>query len=255
MTEQTQELQVAGPDDRGVATVTLNRPAKRNALTRAMYKELDLVLQAVEADPKARVIVIRGEGPAFCAGADISDWADPGLARARAMSAHDTRVLRALAESPLITIAELHGAVMGGGLELALACDIRVAAKDARLGFPEIALGNLPGSGGVGRLVGLVGLGTARRLLLTSAPVSGAEAQQMGLVQIAVDPDDLRTATEAEVSQIVGGDPTAQALGKALLNGFERTVSLEPMLAGLTTTLESSRERKEAFLAARATRT
>jgi enoyl-CoA hydratase/carnithine racemase len=241
-------LVLADVDAVGVATITLNRPEKRNAVTMAMFESLDHILLDLIEREGLRVVVVRGSGPSLCAGADLSEWADPGAWQASHMSSLGAAALRRLAEFPCITIARIHGAALGGGLELALACDLRIAAEDAQIGLPEVRLGNLPGWGGMARLVERVGPSAARHLLLTGSPVSGEQAFRLGLVHAVAPAEHLDTVLHALVGEVMAGDPRAQSLAKAVLASYESTISVESMLAGFTAEWPSSRQRKEQFL-------
>lgn len=236
----------------GVATITLDRPRKRNALNEDMLTALVDRVRAVRADPDARAVVITSSSDTFCAGADISDWADPAPDDARRLTLLGHAVCTGLAELPQPSVAVMRGAAMGGGLELALACDLRVAANDARLAFPETRLGNLPSWGGVPRLVDTVGHARARQMVLTGTVVDGATAARWGLVSLSADPSDLQDTAAAVVADILQCDPTALRLMKSVLPPTARVnPELDAAFAVHTGALPSSRERKQAFLTRR----
>ncbi|NIH55753.1 enoyl-CoA hydratase/carnithine racemase [Brooklawnia cerclae] len=253
MTMHVSDITVRSRGD-GIMDLVLDRPAKKNALTATMIEDLGSRLDELRASPGLRVVRLRGAGGAFCAGADIEDWTDIPAARAELQSRRGREVFRRLAELPVPTIAVLEGPVLGGGLELALACDLRVAARNARLGMPEPSLGNLPSWGGVARLVDVAGLGVTRRMLLTAEIVGADRAAALGIVHDVVDDDRLDAATDALTERIAANDPASLALAKLVLAGFESDAPTESALAGLSALLEGSHERKTAFLAARAAR-
>jgi enoyl-CoA hydratase/carnithine racemase len=241
-------------DDSSVATLLLDRPSKRNALDRSMLESLlDAVANVARRDD-VRAVIVRGAGGTFCAGADIADWVAPSGALAAELSRLGRDAFAAVAALPVPSVALIEGTAVGGGFELALACDVRIAADDAVLGFPELRLGNLPAWGGLARLIGIAGLGAARHLLLTGELVDGARAAALGAVTVAAPRAELPQA----LSRIVGGftacEPTALALAKQVLSDFDRDLPLEPAIASYTAGLDSSRGRKQEFLDRKAAR-
>jgi enoyl-CoA hydratase len=167
----------------GVAVVTLHRPDQLNAFSSAAADAFADAVRAADDDPRVRAIVVAGEGRAFCAGADIAEL--DSLDGPHAFAAFVTRLTAAfgrLCESPKPSIAAIHGVALGGGLELALACDLRVAEETARLGVPEVKLGLLPGAAGTARLTRLLPNGIAKQMLLTGEPLTAADALRFGLV-------------------------------------------------------------------------
>jgi enoyl-CoA hydratase len=168
--------------DGGVAVIVLRRPTQLNALGTAMVAALDDALTAVADDPAVRVLVVSGEGKAFSAGADIKEFAAlAGPVEFRAFIERLETVLRRLERLPKPSIAAVNGMAFGGGLELALACDLRVVDEGARLGVPEIKLGLLPGAGGTQRLPRIVAPAVAMQMLMTGDPIEAAEAHRIGL--------------------------------------------------------------------------
>jgi enoyl-CoA hydratase/carnithine racemase len=235
----------------GVATLLLDRPAKRNALDRAMLESLAEAVGTIGDD--VRAVVVRGAGGTFCAGADIADWVGTPGPVAAELSRLGRDTFAALAALPVPTLAVIEGSAIGGGLELALACDLRVAAADAVIGLPETRLGNLPSWGGVARLAAVAGLGVARQLVLGGEMVSGTRAAQLLLVGAAAAPGGLEELVRETVGRLLAADPTALALAKQVLGG-QPDHPLEPALAAYTAGLESSRRRKQDFLDQRARR-
>nr|WP_296066622.1 enoyl-CoA hydratase/isomerase family protein [uncultured Actinoplanes sp.] len=239
-------------DDRSVATLTLDRPAKRNALDRAMLESLLDATTGLGRRDDVRAVVVRGAGRTFCAGADIADWVSPAAPVAAELSRLGRAAFAAVAALPAPSVALIEGAAVGGGLELALACDVRIAAGDALLGFPELRLGNLPAWNGLSRLVGVAGLGVARHLLLTGELVDGTRAGHLGIVTAVAPPDRLTRALAEVVDGFLACEPAALALAKQVLAGFDRDLPLEPAMAAYTAGLDTSRSRKQAFLDRRA---
>jgi enoyl-CoA hydratase/carnithine racemase len=233
----------------GVAWLTLNRPAKRNALNTALRRALDDTLAEIAADDEVRVVVLTGAGSAFCAGADLSD-APP--ATRHPMAAPGRPVAQSLAEFTKPVIAAVNGAAFGGGLELALACDLRIAASTARFALPEVRLGSLPGSGGTQRLVRATGPAVAARMLLTGAPLSAAEALRAGLVSDLAEPDELAALAGQLARQISANAPLSlqavkQCLGAAVEDQLAAGLELERTLWTLLSTTEDRREGRAAF--------
>ena len=233
----------------GVAWLTLNRPAKRNALNLALRGALDQSLAELAADDGVRVVVLTGAGTAFCAGADLSDappstrhpMAEPGRPVAQSLAAFGKPV-----------IASVNGPAFGGGLELALACDLRVAARGATFALPEVRIGSLPGSGGTQRLVRAIGPAVAARMLLSGEPLSAAEALRTGLISDLVEPDELAGFTGSLARTISGNAPLSllaakQCLAAAGQAPLSAGLELERALWTLLATTEDRREGRAAF--------
>jgi enoyl-CoA hydratase len=213
-----------------VATLVINRPDKRNALNATVRRELVEALDALRDEDEVRVVVFTGAGDkAFVAGADIGEFADRTPIEQRT-AMEGRRIFDEVAAYPKPTIAMINGYAFGGGCELAMACDIRVAARSAKLGQPEIKLGILPGGGGTQRLPRLVGAGRALRLILSGAPITAAEAERIGLVDEVVDDDALSVAVKALAAQIAAHSPVALRLAKDAVRAAHET----PLSAGLT---------------------
>lgn len=200
----------------GVAWLTLNRPAKLNALDRTTVRELAAHLTALRERPDVRVVVTRGAGRAFCAGSDLADLAPLSPAEAAAVEAEHANACALYDALPQPTVAVLHGYVLGGGLGLALYHDFRIAAISATLGLPEIELGWTP-PWAVGRLVDVVGGAAARWLAMAAVRVSGAEAKSLGLVNEAVSDEELAERADAFTQRLATLSPTALRETKSLL--------------------------------------
>lgn len=213
----------------GVATITIDRPEKRNALNGQVRQELVAALDRMQPDEAIRVAVLTGAGEkAFVAGADIGEFAERTPIEQRA-AMEGRRVFDALASFPRPVIASINGYALGGGCELALACDLRIAARSARLGQPEVNLGILPGGGGTQRLPRLVGMGRAMRLILTGELIGAEEAERIGLVDEVVDDEDLPRRTRELAASIAKHSPVALKLIKEAV----RAAAEMPLTAGL----------------------
>jgi enoyl-CoA hydratase len=245
-------------EDHGrVALVTINRPEKRNALDGATRTELLGTLDAIRADPAIRVVVITGAGDkAFVAGADISEFEGRSpIDQFRVMS--DRTIFDAVDRFPKPVIAALNGFTLGGGCELAMACDIRIAADTARLGQPEVNLGIIPGGGGTQRLPRLVGAGAAFKLLYTGDLIGAAEALRIGLVDEVVPAAELRDRALALAEGIAQKSPVAlqlikEAVRASLRLPLDEGLRQETTLFGLAFSSEDKAEGVAAFLGKRA---
>ncbi len=202
--------------DGAVGWVVLDRPAQINAINDGIRRGVPAALAELDADPSVNVIVIRGEGPrGFCAGADIKEsrGAETSVQVRRRMQR--SRWIEALDRTDKPVIAALHGYCMGGGLELALACDIRFASPDATLALPETGLGLIPGGGGTQRLPRVVGYGRALDLLLSNERLSAAQALAIGLVtRVSTSPESLLAEVQALAARIAAKPPTATQYAK-----------------------------------------
>lgn len=225
-----------------LAYVTLNRPRHLNAYNIQMRDELLQILEAVRDDDEVRVVIFSGAGEkAFCAGADLSEFLtapSPVVARQVRLS-RDVWGLFLSLPQPLI--AALHGYVLGSGLEIALSCDLRVAAEDAQFGFPEVGLGIIPAAGGTQTLPRIVGRPRALEILLTGRRISAREAYGIGLVNRVVPRPELMTTAEALAKKISSYPPqavksTKQALIQGLNLRLEGGLKLEQRLFALTST-------------------
>jgi enoyl-CoA hydratase len=212
-----------------LAWITVNRPDKRNALNATVRREIVAALVALHGDRDMRVIVLTGAGEkAFIAGADIGEFAERTPIEQRAAMT-GPRLFEAVADFPRPTIAMINGLALGGGCEVALACDLRIAARSAKLGQPEVRLGLIPGGGATQRLPRLTGFGNAMRLVLTGELVDAEDAHRMGLVDRVVDDAALRSSTRELALHIASHSTVAVELAKTALRA-----SMEmPLAAGL----------------------
>ena len=204
----------------GVALVRLDRP-KANALSGAVLAQVRDAAETLRQDPPGAVVLWGGRR-IFAAGADIAELQGAGAAT---VAANFAAALGALASLPRATIAAVNGFALGGGLELALACDLRICAEDAAFGLPEILLGVIPGGGGTQRLARLIGSSRAKELILTGRQVRSEEALSIGLVNRVAAPDEVLDAALAWAAQLAAGPLAAQALAKSSVDrGLEGTL-------------------------------
>ena len=213
--------------DGRVAWLTLNRPEAANALSRALVADLRTALVALHAETPPPVLVVTGGGDkAFCAGADLKERRAMSLDETRAFLVDLNATVDALAAYPQPVVAAINGAAFGGGLELALACDLRVAADGAKLGLPEVRLGIIPGAGGTQRLARACGIAVAKELILTGRTIDAARAVALGLVSAMVPPAELRAEAARWAAELASAGPLAVAEAKrAIDQGWGRSLS------------------------------
>lgn len=218
-----------------ILTITINRPNQLNALNKDTINELSLAIKSAQEDDSVRVIIITGAGEkSFVAGADIKEFADFNINEGKALSAEGHKKLFDLVENTTKpVIAAVNGFALGGGLELAMACHIRVASNNARLGLPEVSLGVIPGYGGTQRLAQLVGRGKAMELITTAEMIKADDALTLGLVNHVVTPEELMDKCLEISGKILKNSSTA--IGCAIkavnanfidgVNGFEEEIT------------------------------
>ena len=234
---------------RATATVTLAVEGKFNRVSMAARDQLRAVFEELDGDDAIRFVVLTGAGGAFTAGGDI-----PGFLERSAW--HVSRLADNVAAAERCTkpvIAALRGYTFGVGLELALACDFRIAADDLQLGFPEVTIGMIPGSGGTQRLARLVGLGRAKDIVMRGRRVGAEEALALGLVTEVVPPDELDAAVSQLVDELTRHSPLALAMAKRVLNHaysgpLPLGLELEGLAYGLLQQTHDFREGVEAFV-------
>ena len=241
-----------------VATVTINRPEALNALSPAMLRELDAVLDELEAS-SAAVVILTGAGKAFVAGADIAQMRGIGAEEARAFSELGSRGFRRLELFRLPVIAAVNGFALGGGCELAMACDIRVASDKAKFGQPEVGLGIIPGFSGTQRLPRIVGVSKAKELILTGDMIKADEALAIGLVSTVAPHEELLPACGALAKKIAKNAPLAVSYAKAAVNrgldtNVETGMAMEQGLFGLCFATADQKEGMAAFAEKRSPR-
>jgi len=221
-----------------VAVVTVSRPQAMNALNTRFFQEMDALVAEIGGRADIKAVVITGDGKAFVAGADIAEMVGKTPDEARAFSRLGQRTFRSLELLEKPVIAAVNGFALGGGCELALACDFRIASTKAKFGQPEVNLGLIPGYAATQRLPRLIGLGHALYLLLTAEMVGAEDALRMGLVQKVVEPEALLTTAVETAKAIAAKGPLAVRLVKrvareGLLKDFESGCALEAEAFGL----------------------
>ncbi len=214
-----------------IACLTLNRPDAANAFSTALVRDMRAALGTLRADAAVCALIVTGAGTkAFCAGADLKERLGMTLDQTRAFLRDINSLMDEVAAFPRPVIAALGGVAFGGGLELALACDIRLAAEGVTMGLPEVGLGIIPGAGGTQRLSRLCGVAAAKELILTGRRIDAARARELGLVSAVVAPGDLGAEAERWGAQIADAGPLALAQAKhAIDEGFGK-----PLSEGLT---------------------
>ncbi|RKZ29633.1 hypothetical protein DRQ36_08030 [bacterium] len=202
----------------GVAVVTLNRPEALNALNSELLAAIGETFTELGNDDNARVIILTGEGKAFAAGADIAEMVEYNAAQGKAYSELGMKAFRAIIECPKPVIAAVNGFALGGGCELAMSCDIRIASVKAKLGQPEITLAVTPGFGGTQKLPRLVGPAIAKELLFTGRMVKADEAKEIGLVNKVVEPEELMNTAMEMANKIKAFSPLTLKYVKDAVN-------------------------------------
>lgn len=236
--------------DDQIATITLDNPAKLNAISPAMLAELEGVVAELERSGEVRAVVLTGAGErAFSVGADIGAWAALApLDMWRSWVREGHRVFARLAALRQPVIAALNGYAFGGGLELALAADIRLAAASAELALPEAKIATVPGWGGTSRLPALVGASRAKQLIFTGARLDAAAAERWGLVNEVVAPGELAARALAMAQQIAANAPVSVQLAKQLIDGrTDPAVALEALAGALAASTADGREGVASF--------
>jgi enoyl-CoA hydratase len=242
----------------GIGYVTLNRPAKLNALNRQVVEELLDCFQAVAKDDEVRVAIVTGAGEkAFIAGADINELAVLSPVEGKETCRLGQKVLDSIENLGKPVIAAINGYALGGGCELAMACTLRVASENARLGQPEVKLGIIPGYAGTQRLPRLVGKGRALELILSGEPITAQEAYRIGLVNQVVPQQELMTAAEKLAQKIAALAPLAIKFAlEAVNHGLQMSQAegqfLEATLFALCCSTADMKEGTRAFLEKRA---
>jgi enoyl-CoA hydratase len=237
-----------------IATITVNRPSAMNAMTHATVQELAVAVQELSASAAVRAVIITGAGEkAFIAGGDIAMLRELGPVEARELALLAHGVCTAIEQSPKPFIAAVNGYALGGGCELAMSCDMRIAAEHARFGQPEISIGTLPGFGGSQRLPRLVGKGKALEMILTGDMIDAQEAWRIGLVNKVVPQSELMAVTRALAAKLAGKSRSAMKFCKEVVtNGLEmdldRACRYEADLFALSFATADRQEGMAAFL-------
>ena len=243
MTDDRLLLEVDG----AIATITINRPEKLNALDPAMLTRFEEIVRAIDHDPAIRVAILTAAGEkAFCAGADINAWSalEPiDMWRRWVRDGH--RVFDAFASLRQPAIAAINGFAFGGGLELALAADLRIAASHVTFASPEVKIGTAPGWGGTRRLPGVVGAPRAKQMVFTGARIDAATAERWGLVNEIVPAEELLARAWAVAEEIAANAPAPVQIAKEIIDGA--SFSLEALAGALAATTADGREGISAF--------
>ncbi|EAX47963.1 Enoyl-CoA hydratase/isomerase [Thermosinus carboxydivorans Nor1] len=240
--------------DGGIGIITINRPKALNALNGATMRELNELLDVIAQDPSVKVVIITGSGEkAFVAGADITEMQSMSAIEGRNWGKLGQAVFDKLENLPQPVIAAVNGFALGGGCELAMACDIRIASDKAKFGQPEVTLGITPGFAGTQRLPRLVGKGRAKELLFTGDMIDAAEAYRIGLVNKVVPPEELMAAAKAMAQKIMSRAPMAVQLCKAAVNegmdmDLQSAVAYEAEVFGLCFATADQKEGMAAFV-------
>jgi enoyl-CoA hydratase len=247
MPEPNVLLNIEGP----LAIVTVNRPEKRNALDLATVEEFHRALAEI-AKARCTVFIVTGAGDkSFVAGADIN--AIKARRREDALAGINTRLMSAIENHDAVAIAAVNGFAMGGGCELALSCDLRIASENALFGLPEPTLGIIPAAGGTQRLPRVVGMGRAKEMILTGAKWDAKKALEFGLVSEVVPGEELMTAARAMASRVIALGPLAIRLAKQALNAsanmpLQSGLVFESMIQAVTFESKDKLEGASAFL-------
>lgn len=238
--------------------IILNRPEKRNALDVPLYEAFDTAVKQANKTPNIRAVIIRGEGKAFSAGIDFSNLlgmaerhGDHWQTRMRSITDEFQAVLNRLERTELPTIALLHGYCLGMAMELALACDIRIATPDTMMGLPETRLGIIPDVGGTTRLVRLVGPGRAKELIFTGRQFKAEQAERWGIVNYTMAQDKLMGKAEELVAEIAQAAPLAVGMAKRVIDGLsdiDRGLMLEGWAQSQLMSSEDFMEGAQSFM-------
>jgi enoyl-CoA hydratase len=238
----------------GIGYVTINRPDKLNALNGAVMRELDDVFTSIADDDEVKVVILTGAGEkAFIAGADINELAVQAPVPGKETAEYGQEVLSFIEDLGKPVIAAINGYALGGGCEIAMACTLRIASENAKLGQPEVKLGLMPGYGGTQRLPRLVGKGRALELILTGEMISAEDAYRIGLVNHVTSGEELLPTAEKIARQIMANAPLAirfclEAVNSGLEMSQDEAMRFEATLFGLACTTEDMREGTQAFL-------
>ena len=236
-----------------IAVITMNRPEALNALSKAVFADLEAVLDDVENDDDVYVVVITGAGRAFIAGADIGEMAPMNVAEGLAFSELGNRLLMRVDMMEKPTIAAVNGFALGGGCEMALACDIRIASEKAKFGQPEVGLGIIPGFGGTQRMARIIGTGAAMELIYTADTIDAQKAKEIGMVNYVVPAEELMNKTMEMAHKICKNAQKAIRVSKmAIRRGIDcdisTAVTYEALAFATCFGTEDQKEGMQAFL-------
>lgn len=240
-----------------VCIVSINNPQTLNALNSAVLEELDRAFSEIAADDGISAVILTGAGKAFVAGADISQMSTMNAAQGKAFGEYGAAVFRKIELLDKPVIAAVNGYALGGGCELAMCCDIRIASAKAKFGQPEVGLGITPGFSGTQRLPRIVGPGKAKELIYTAGIIDAAEACRIGLVNKVTEPEALMDEAMEMAAKIASKAPIAvkyskHAINKGMQTDMDTAISIEADLFGLCFSSEDQKEGMKAFLEKRA---
>ena len=249
MTYKTLKYEVEGT----IAKITINRPDALNALNSEVLDELNVLLDEVASNKDLRVAILTGEGRSFVAGADIKEMSTLSAIEGKEFGNKGLSVFRKLEKLPIPVIAAVNGFALGGGCEIAMSCDIRIASSKALFGQPEVGLGIIPGFAGTQRLQRLVGPGYAKYLIYTANNIKAEKALEIGLVQEVVEPENLDARVKEIAEKIASNAPIAVRLGKEAINtggqvDIDSAIKIEENLFGLTFSTEDQKTGMQAFI-------
>lgn len=235
-----------------IRIVKINNPQSMNALNSEVLSELDQAFYVIGNDPQTNVVILTGEGRAFVAGADISQMSTMNAAQGKDFGVQGSKVFRKIELLPKPVIAAINGFALGGGCELALACDIRIASAKAKIGQPEVGLGITPGFSGTQRLPRIVGEGRAKELIYTAKAITADEAFRIGLVNKVVEPEQLMDEAMALAKTIAKNAPIAvrfskEAVNRGMQTDIDTAIAIENDLFALCFSTEDQKEGMKAF--------
>ena len=236
-----------------VCIVSINNPQALNALNSTVLEELDRAFSEIAADDGIAAVILTGAGKSFVAGADISQMSTMNAAQGKAFGEYGAAVFRKIELLDKPVIAAVNGYALGGGCELAMCCDIRIASAKAKFGQPEVGLGITPGFSGTQRLPRIVGPGKAKELIYTAGIIDAAEACRIGLVNKVTEPEALMDEAMEMAAKIASKAPIAvkyskQAINKGMQTDMDTAISIEADLFGLCFSSEDQKEGMRAFL-------
>lgn len=236
-----------------ICLVKINHPEALNALNSVVLKELDAVFTALGEDEATDVVILTGEGRSFVAGADISEMSGLNAVEGKAFGELGAAVFRKIELLNKVVIAAVNGFALGGGCELAMACDIRIASSKAKFGQPEVGLGITPGFSGTQRLARIVGIGKAKELIYTADVIHAEEAYRIGLVNKLVEPERLLEESLSMAKKIASKAPLAvryskEAINRGIETDIETGIAIENDLFGLCFSTEDQKEGMRAFI-------
>ena len=251
------DVLVVTRDSRGVASVVLNRPQARNALSKQLNGELAAVAGELDADPEVKVVTLTGAGDrAFCAGADLKERKGVDAAASQSYVDAIGTAINAWARMSKVTLGVINGFAFGGGMELALACDLRIACDEAVMALTEVRLGIMPGAGGTQRLPRLIGVAAAKELILLGRRISAERARELGIVSSVVARAKLQEETESVVRELLECAPVSVARAKEAIDrgidvGMDEGLRIERDCYNVTLMTEDRNEGLRAFAAKR----